>query len=125
MVKYNWSEKTAFIVEDESINYQLLKAFLKKTNISIVYTDKGSEVMDILENNHVDIILLDVQLPDINGMQLTEIIKSQHDEIPIIVQTASILESQIEEMLELGCDDYVLKPINREMLLRKIDRLML
>jgi len=58
--------------------------------------------MSSFEEDPPDIVLLDVQLPDINGVQLTEMMKSQHPEVPIIVQTASILESQIQEMPGVG-----------------------
>lgn len=117
---YNWEAYKVLVVEDDPVNFQLLNVYLKKTGIRIAHAATGKDVMNLFESFLPDIVLLDVQLPDINGIQLTEMIKSQHPEIPIIIQTASILESQIQEMLELGCDDYILKPINRENLFEKI-----
>ncbi len=123
-MKYNWEKYRVLIVEDDPINFQLLNVFLRKTGIQIKHAATGGEVMSHIEDEVPDIVLLDVQLPDINGVQLTDMIKSQHPEIPIIIQTASILETQIQEMLDMGCDDYVLKPINREDLLNKISNLL-
>lgn len=122
IVNYNWERYKVLIVEDDVINYQLLKVFLKKSGIKIIHASTGGEVMSLFQDNMPDLVLLDVQLPDINGIQLTEMMKSQYPEIPIIIQTASILETQIQEMLELGCDDYLLKPINRETLFAKISK---
>jgi len=123
-MKFNWENYKVLVVEDDPVNFQLLNVFLKKTGIKILHAATGGEVMSSFEEDTPDVVLLDVQLPDINGVQLTEMMKSQHPEVPIIIQTASILETQIQEMLELGCDDYVLKPINREDLLNKISNLL-
>lgn len=123
-MKYNWEKYRVLVVEDDPINFQLLNVFLRKTGIQIKHAATGGEVMSHIEDEVPDIVLLDVQLPDINGVQLTDMIKSQHPEVPIIVQTASILETQIQEMLDMGCDDYVLKPINREDLLTKMSNLL-
>lgn len=123
-MKYNWEKYRVLVVEDDPINFQLLNVFLRKTGIQIKHAATGGEVMSHIEDEVPDIVLLDVQLPDINGVQLTDMIKSQHPEVPIIIQTASILETQIQEMLDMGCDDYVLKPINREDLLTKMSYLL-
>lgn len=123
-MKYNWEKYRVLVVEDDPINFHLLNVFLRKTGIQIKHAATGGEVMSHIEDEVPDIVLLDVQLPDINGVQLTDMIKSQHPEVPIIIQTASILETQIQEMLDMGCDDYVLKPINREDLLNKMSNLL-
>ncbi|MDA3818985.1 MAG: response regulator [Candidatus Delongbacteria bacterium] len=121
-MKVDWSKYKVLIVEDDVVNYQLLKVFLKNTGIKIIHASAGTEVMEIFENIVPDIVLMDVQLPHVNGMQLTEMMKSQHPEIKIIVQTASILESQMKEMMETGCENYLLKPINREDLIKVMDK---
>jgi len=123
-VKHDWSKYKVLIVEDDPVNYQLLKVFLNKTGIEIIHASNGSEVMDMFDEEIPDIVLMDVQLPEVNGIQLTEMMKSQHPEIPIIVQTASILETQIQEMMEKGCDDYLMKPISRQDMLYKIGKLI-
>jgi two-component system, cell cycle response regulator DivK len=124
-VKYNWGKYKVLVIEDDPISFQLLEIFLKKTGIHLFHAKTGSEVMQLFEENCPDIVLMDVQLPDINGIQLTQIIKSQYPETPIIAQTASILETQIQEMMDLGCEDYVLKPIDREDLLAKIHKYLI
>ncbi|MFO7878880.1 MAG: response regulator [Bacteroidota bacterium] len=123
-MKYNWSKYKVLIVEDDNVNYQLLRVFLNKTGIEIIHATNGSEVMELFDELTPDIVLMDIQLPEVNGIQLTEMMKSQHPEIPIIVQTASILETQIQEMMEKGCDDYLMKPISRHDLLHKIEYLL-
>ncbi|MFP4664261.1 MAG: response regulator [Bacteroidales bacterium] len=123
-MKYNWSKYKVLIVEDDNVNYQLLRVFLNKTGIEIIHASNGSEVMELFDELTPDIVLMDIQLPEVNGIQLTEMMKSQHPEIPIIIQTASILETQIQEMMEKGCDDYLMKPISRHDLLHKIEYLL-
>ncbi|MFO7789946.1 MAG: response regulator [Bacteroidota bacterium] len=123
-MKHDWSKYKVLIVEDDVVNYQLLKVFLKNTGIEIIHIPSGTEVINVFEESVPDIVLMDIQLPDINGIQLTEMMKSQHPEIPIIVQTASILESQMQEMMEIGCEDYLMKPLSREELLAKMHKFL-
>ena len=110
---YNWENKQVLIVEDDQVNYQLLQLILKKTGIQIFHATTGSEAVQLFEDESPDIVLMDIQVPEINGIELTRRFKKSNPDTPVIAQTASILESQIKELMATGCDDYVMKPINR------------
>ena len=114
----NWKNKTVLIAEDEHDSFILLKTMLKKTNINILQAKTGIEVLEILEaNDKVDLILMDIQMPGMNGFEATKKIKSENKNIPIIAQTAFALSGERQKCEEAGCDGYITKPINKNRLL--------
>ena len=109
---YNWEDKTVLIAEDEISNFVLLKAVLKNSKIKILWAKDGKEVIDIFESNpEIDIILMDIQLPFMNGYEASRIIKSKRKEVPIIAQTAYAMSGERQKSEKAGCDDYIAKPI--------------
>nr|NQU93357.1 PAS domain S-box protein [Bacteroidota bacterium] len=118
----DWRDKTILIAEDDDSNYLLLKSFLKKSQIKIVRAKTGKEAIDLaLAYDNIDLILMDVKMPEVNGLDATKIIKEEKEYIPIIVQTAFAFESDIEKSLKAGCDDYISKPLNKRTLMEKIE----
>lgn len=113
----NWEDKVVVIAEDEQINFLFLKAVLKPTKTSIIWTKSGRETIDVCLSNHVDIVLMDIKMPDLNGLEATIEIKKQKPELPIIAQTAYAMEEDEEASIKAGCDDYISKPIRPENLL--------
>ena len=108
---------TALIVEDEDINYFLASKLLKSFNIKSIRAINGQVAVDFIENNnYVDIILMDIRMPIMDGYEATKIIKSKKPGIPIIVQTAFCQESDKIKAYDSGCDDYLKKPLNRDVL---------
>lgn len=123
--KYNWSDKKIVIAEDVETNFKLLSAILEKTSATIVWTKDGDEVIRYcLENPNVDIVLMDMQMPKINGLDATIRIKKDLPHIKIIAQTAFALPNDNIRCIQAGCDDYIAKPINAELLLDKISALI-
>jgi len=116
------SDKTILVVEDVESNFQLLSTYLKRTNVKIIWAMNGKEAVNIMEsNNEIDLILMDMQMPVMNGYEATKIIKKKHPKIPIIAETAFALAGDREKILNAGCDDYVSKPINAKELYKKIN----
>ncbi len=121
-ISYDWQNNTVLIAEDADMNFLLLKSFLLKTKINIIWANNGKIAVDIfLENNNIDLILMDMQMPILNGYEATKKIKEIDSKIPIIAQTAFAMSGEKEKILDIGCDDYVSKPINRIELLKKMD----
>jgi CheY-like chemotaxis protein len=121
--KYNWKNKRILIVEDEEINNMFFDAALSKTESKLLWAKNGKEAVDIIEeSNDIDVILMDIRLPIMDGCEATRRIKKTHKEIPIIAQTAYALEGDKERILDAGCDDYLSKPIRFEELLETIDK---
>ena len=113
----NWEDKVVVIAEDEQINFLFLKAVLKPTKASIIWTKTGRETIDVCLSNDVDIVLMDIKMPDLNGLEATIEIKKKKPNIPIVAQTAYAMEEDEEASVKAGCDDYISKPIRPENLL--------
>lgn len=108
---------TILVVEDEEINWLYLNEILKKiaTTIHAVNGEQALEYMKMYP--HIDIILMDLKLPDINGLEVTKIIKSLYPDVPVIAQTAFALSGDRELAIKAGCSDYISKPVNKTALL--------
>ncbi len=103
--------KTILIAEDEESNFKLLEAILSKTNTKILHANNGQEAIEMVKNNHIDLILMDIKMPVMNGLEATKIIKSMGLNIPIIAQTAFAFETDEKTSYNSGCDAYISKPI--------------
>ena len=113
------------IVEDEYPIQELLKFNLERNNYLTTTIDSGNKVIDKAENENLDLILLDIMLPDINGLELCRLLKNNDTtkHIPIILLTALSDEQTIVDGLEIGADDYITKPFSPNVLLARIKKL--
>jgi CheY-like chemotaxis protein len=119
---YDFKDKTILIAEDEKTNYLFLEALLRKTNATLLWASNGKIALDMVkDNNNIDIILMDIKMPEMNGYEATTEIKKINPEIPIIAQTAYALAGEKEKILSAGCNDYLSKPIMGKILLEKIN----
>jgi len=109
-------ELNIIISEDEKFNFLLLKKLLSKTlscSINITHAINGQEAIDACKQN-TDLILMDVEMPIMNGLDASKIIKEKYPNIPIIIQTAHCTKEQIEKAKNIGCDAFLSKPIIRK-----------
>ncbi len=119
---YNWKEKNILIVEDDYLSYEYLKEILKEAEANIVWAKDGQSAIEKCKNNpEIDLVLMDIQLPGIDGNTATKEIRKFNNHLPIIAQTAYALEDEKKKILEAGCNDYLSKPINEKSLFEKID----
>jgi len=117
----DWGNKTILIAEDEKDSFTLLKTMLKNTKINVLQANTGNDVLNILaENKNIDLILMDLQMPGMNGIKATKKIKSITHSIPIIAQTAFALSDDKQKCNEAGFDNYITKPINKNILLNML-----
>lgn len=120
--EYEWEGKTVLIAEDITSNYNFLRLLLKRSKIEIIWVENGQDALTEVQNNDkVDLLLLDINLPIMNGYEAAEAIKKIRPGLPIIAQTAYALEGDREKALIAGCDDYIPKPIVISTLLRKMN----
>lgn len=113
----DWSAKNILIVEDDETNAYLLKAYLKKTRATIIEVRDGQHAVDICKSNlKIDLILMDIRLPILNGYKATKLIKEFRKNLPIIAQTAYALKADMNNARDAGCDDFLAKPITQEQL---------
>jgi CheY-like chemotaxis protein len=118
---YNWKDKNIVIVEDDYQSVTYLQTILRKTGVTIFVAPNGTSFRQLLaERTDIHLILMDIQLPDEDGWQLTEYSKSVRSEIPVIVQTAFGMESDRLKSFAAGCDSFITKPISPEELFNAI-----
>lgn len=117
----NFTNKTVLIAEDDETCFAFLEALLSPKGMNCVWVNDGDEALAYCqENNQIDLLLMDINMPKMNGYIATEQIKKIRPEIPIIAQTAFAIEGDKEKILAAGCDYYISKPINKNDLFNKI-----
>ena len=122
-VRSNLYGKTLIIAEDDESNFKLLFEILKNTGIKILRAKSGEEVIHLVsEKSDIDMILMDIQMPIMDGYTAARIIKLEHPDIPIIAQTAYAMAGEREISLKEGCDDYISKPIRIEDLMDLLEK---
>ncbi|MBN1117696.1 MAG: response regulator [Bacteroidales bacterium] len=119
----NWAEKTILIVEDDEISMEFLVELLYPTNAKVLSAKDGQGAIDAcLKNKDIDMVLMDIRLPVINGREAMQEIKKHNPNLVVIAQTAFAMSGDKEKYLESGFDDYVSKPIIMEEIIEKISR---
>jgi two-component system cell cycle response regulator DivK len=118
------SRKKVLIVEDNALNLKLLYDILEYHGYLLLTTARGEEVLDIAREHRPDLILMDIQLPDITGMEAARRLKAdEHTRmIPVVAVTAFAMGGDREMILGSGCDDYVAKPFNVVEFLKLVER---
>lgn len=102
------------IVEDNELNMKLFHDLLEAHGIDTIETRDGRDVMSLAREHNPDLILMDIQLPEISGLELTKMLKSDENlkSIPIIAVTAFAMKGDEQKIREGGCEDYISKPIS-------------
>ena len=114
----DWSLKKCLLVDDNKDVLIYLNRILIDTGVSILTARSGFEAIELIKRNpDIDVVLLDMQMPEMNGIEATREIRKIRKDIPIIAQTAFIFEDDKDIILEAGCDACLIKPIRREHLL--------
>ena len=106
--------KKVLIVEDNELNMKLFHDLLQAHGYSIVQTRSGKDVLDIARTESPDLILMDIQLPEISGLDVTKQLKEDSDlkKIPVVAVTAFAMKGDEQKIREGGCEDYISKPIS-------------
>jgi CheY-like chemotaxis protein len=121
--QYNWKDKLFLVVEDDEVNYKFLEAVIHNAEAKVIKADNGYQAIDLCKSiNKIDLVLMDIKLPDISGFEATRQIRKLNKTIPIIAQTALVLESEKEKCIKAGCNDHITKPIEIEKLLKTISK---
>jgi PAS domain S-box-containing protein len=115
MTNYNWKDKVILIVEDNYLNSKLLQRMLEPSGARMIFARDGKPAIEACKNNsEIDIVLMDIQMPEMDGYEATRLIKAMHPELPIIAQTAYAMAEEKNKIIEAGCDDYLSKPIRQK-----------
>lgn len=114
------------VVEDNEKNRKLMRVILKAKGFNVIEATTGEEALGILKNQKPDIILMDIQLPGVDGLTLTKQIKADVtcSAIPIIAVTAHAMKGDEQKILDAGCDGYISKPVNTQELPSIVEKYM-
>jgi CheY-like chemotaxis protein len=114
----DWSTRKCLLVDDNKDVLIYLNRILLDTGINVMMARSGREAVEIVKNTtDIDLVLLDMQMPEMNGIEVTREIRKIRKTLPIIAQTAFIFEDDKDIILEAGCDACLIKPIRKEHLL--------
>jgi len=120
---YNWDCKKILIAEDEETNFLFIEAILEDTKAILFWAKSGLEVINQFnQNKDIDLILMDIKMPEMDGLTATKKIREIDPNVPIIAQTAYAMSEDKNKCLKAGCNDYLTKPINYRLLLSTIDK---
>ncbi len=115
---YDFIGRTILIAEDEEVSRFFFEKALKKTRANLFFVNDGFDAVEMIrENLEIDLVLMDIRLPRMNGLEATAKIKELIPEIPVIIQTAYAMQSARDEAMTSGCDEFITKPIKIETLL--------
>ncbi len=117
---------TILYVEDNQDNRNLVRRVLEVEDFSVAEAKDAAQALERLETESIDLILMDINMPDMDGYTLTSKIKSmpQYKNVPIIAVTANVMRGDRERSLEAGCDGYIQKPIDIDTLSQQIERFL-
>jgi signal transduction histidine kinase/CheY-like chemotaxis protein len=115
-------DKHILIVEDNEINQVVVDGLLEKTELSYDFANNGKKGVDMFNNKHYDLILMDIQMPVMSGLEASKEIRKTNKQIPIIALTAGVMKEDIDNVKEAGMNDYLSKPINFEKLIETLNK---
>lgn len=114
-------DKRFLVVEDEEVNFYLIRDILENFESIIIWAEVGQEAIDMIRaKQHFDLVLMDINLPGMDGLEVTREIKKILPDIPIVAQTAFALDSEIQNCYNAGCCGYVLKPFTMKELVSTV-----
>jgi CheY-like chemotaxis protein len=120
-----WANKKVLIAEDTEANYLYLVEALRKTEVKILRARNGIEAIDLVkEHSDIDLVLMDINMPDMDGFEATELIKEHNRKLPIVAQTALNISEVETKAKQAGCDDIIYKPVKLKLFLKIIGKFL-
>lgn len=119
----DWKDKVILIAEDDEVNFRFLEALILRTNAKVLRAKNGQEAVDLCRNiSKIDLVLMDIKMPVMSGYDAIIAIKRIRTNLPIIVQTALGAHAEMVKCQNLGSDDFLSKPIDINLLIKKVER---
>jgi putative two-component system response regulator len=108
------------IVDDEEINLRLTEYILRNHSYEVITANSGAQGLDLLRRRMIDLVLLDIEMPVMNGFRMFEYIKKEYANLPVIFLTASGDKRDVLEVIRMGAVDYVRKPFDPKVLAERV-----
>ena len=112
------------VVDDDKHTRMLLSAILQNANYTVTTANNGEEALDALDREHIDLVVLDIMMPKMDGYEFTKLIRETDNALPILMVTAKHLPADEKKGFLVGTDDYITKPIDEDKLLMRIKALL-
>lgn len=119
----SWPEHQVLIVEDDPVSLEFMQEIFIETKMQILSAQNGAEALRIFRQNPaISLILMDLRLPDMNGLEVVQHIRAENPHVPIIAQTAYTMDNDAKKCLNAGCSDYLTKPIDIQAMLNVMNK---
>ena len=116
---------TVLIAEDEYSNFLLMKTILNLNNYEVIHARNGRLAVDSCLSDHgIGLVLMDIKMPELNGLEATKIIKEKRPDLPVMAVTSHAMMADSKKAFDAGCDDYLPKPFKASVLLEKMHKLL-
>lgn len=122
MKDYNFDGKTILIVDDDAISVRVAKSCLQRTGADVISTDNGEDAVKLVSDRHIDLILMDIRMPVMDGYDATTKIRKFDKKVSIIAYTALNPTEEREKCLQSEFNDYLAKPVHPEVMLDTINK---
>jgi PAS domain S-box-containing protein len=123
--QHDWHEKTILVAEDEEVNFLYIQKLLQHTNIKIKWAENGQKAVDYFDRDpNINLVLMDIKMPVMNGIEATKYIKSKNKGIPVVAQTAYVHDANKKEIMDAGCDEFIPKPINSKFFISVLEKFL-
>jgi two-component system, cell cycle response regulator DivK len=120
---YKWPDKVILIAEDEMINFMLLNKVLESTASKVFWAKNGLEAVALNQERNPDVILMDLRMPEMNGIDATKAIRKTHPHLPIVAVTAFALDNEAQQCQDAGCSAFLTKPVRPVILYELLEKL--
>lgn len=112
------------VVDDNKNTRQLMRAVLEEENYKVFTAEDGQDALNLMENQHIDLVLLDIMMPNMDGYEFTKILREMKNDLPILMVSAKQLPIDRKQGFIAGTDDYMIKPVDEEEMLLRIKALL-
>lgn len=112
------------VVDDEKNTRKLMKAVLESDGYTVVLADNGKSALEIMDKEHIDLVVLDIMMPEMDGYEFTEELRRVNNNLPILMVSAKQMSNDRKKGFIAGCDDYMTKPVDEEEMLLRIKALL-
>ena len=116
------SNFNVLVFEDDETSFKLIETALFFLKVNVFHAETGGEGIELFKKEKVDLIILDLNLPDMTGFDAAKELKKINEDIPIVAQTAYAANNEKKRCKDLGCDNFLLKPLNIRKLQKVIDK---
>ncbi len=111
------------VAEDDSSNYLFIESFLKQVNARVLWARDGIQAVDLFRNNNnIELVLMDIRMPNMNGIDAAREIRRMDDKVPVVALTAYAFTNDREKSLEAGCNEYLSKPVKLDTLIETLNK---